>query len=170
MREPIVCERSHQGLEIVARMQMLGPHWRCIHLRRAAKSVLRKSRDLSIKLLGNDRCAFIQPLGSTGVAQVSPSPDCLGDRTVCQLCRVRPTLQPYLPPGQNPGDRCLLEHEFTHQNTPWACVPPGEGSGLTGIPSNDRVRIQIGGTHKGIVSCCVSTALLWSHERAADRS
>ena len=42
LREPIICERSHQGLEIVARMQMLELHWRCIHRRRAAKSAPRK--------------------------------------------------------------------------------------------------------------------------------
>ena len=42
MREPIACERSHQGLEIVARTQMLELHWRCIHQLRAAKSALRK--------------------------------------------------------------------------------------------------------------------------------
>ena len=52
MREPIVCERSHQGLEIVARMQMLGPEWRCSHLRREAKSVLRKSRGPIHQIVG----------------------------------------------------------------------------------------------------------------------
>ena len=93
----------------------------------------------------------VQPDRPPGIAEISPHPDRIRWGGPSQILGGGPGGEPFLPHGQNPGHRGLLQPEFTHQDPPGVGAAPGEVSGRPAEPVNNCSRVGRAG-HRGIVS------------------
>jgi hypothetical protein len=73
----------------------------------------------------------VEPECPPGIAKASPMPHRFPRGIACEIRGRRPTVKPVLPHRQNPDHGSLLEHDFTHQDTPRAAggIAPGKAAG-----------------------------------------
>ena len=76
---------------------------------------------------GDHRRALVQPLGATGVAELSPRPQHVGGAGGGGRRRRGPARDPVAPDRLDAGHRCLLKHELADQNLPRRDFGPSPG-------------------------------------------
>jgi hypothetical protein len=82
-------------------------------------------RNLASVVLQYCDCCCVQPQRAAGIAEPAPGAHSLAGRLPRKPGRGWPAFQPFLPDGQHPHNRGLLQHDLTYQDT------PGRTGGLT---------------------------------------
>lgn len=111
---------------------------------RQRQKLIQIVRNDTVMTLADDSCALVQPHGPPGVTQSSPSAHHLCLSGSCHLARVGPAAHPFLPKGQDPRDRGLLQHHLGDQNPPRAScgISPGKWPGFALKPPGEVANIH----------------------------